>query len=328
MDFYGAYQQPARGGAASVARGKSGMESVEETIRDMEMEAYKSVLRVLSLSELSWSRDDLLGRLRKELNIDPSEHDNIKMQLMQDQSIARLREAIANPSAHQPPAKKQRVSTGYNEMPARAKSMPLPAPKRQPPPKAATIKKPTSSKPMAKPGAPAVVVNEHVGKQVRRLWEGDGWYTAMISDYRVDSDEHCIVYDINTPEESYEWVRLADLKRSEFQWLSDKPSFEALQMAPAPKQEPPKPAAKPSASGGGRQRGGSAKKAGTGGGAASGQNDIGNLVNQIRTVNNADQLNGIQGNLKDREAELQARLAALDSDEEDSDDEDEQMYPR
>jgi len=44
----------------------------------------------------------------------------------------------------------------------------------------------------------------------RRYWpdEEDPWSQGIITDYRDWSDEHCIVYKINTPSESYEWFRL------------------------------------------------------------------------------------------------------------------------
>lgn len=44
----------------------------------------------------------------------------------------------------------------------------------------------------------------------RRYWpnEEEQWAEGIITDYRDWSDEHCIVYNINTPRESYEWFRI------------------------------------------------------------------------------------------------------------------------
>jgi hypothetical protein len=44
----------------------------------------------------------------------------------------------------------------------------------------------------------------------RRYWpnEEEQWAEGLITDYREWSDEHCIVYNINTPRESYEWFRI------------------------------------------------------------------------------------------------------------------------
>ena len=38
--------------------------------------------------------------------------------------------------------------------------------------------------------------------------EENPWPEGIISDYREETDEHCIVYNINTPQESYEWFRI------------------------------------------------------------------------------------------------------------------------
>lgn len=32
-----------------------------------------------------------------------------------------------------------------------------------------------------------------------------GWFIGVISDYRPETGEHCIIYDFGTPKESYEW---------------------------------------------------------------------------------------------------------------------------
>ena len=38
--------------------------------------------------------------------------------------------------------------------------------------------------------------------------EENPWPEGIISDYREETDEHCIVYNINTQQESYEWFRI------------------------------------------------------------------------------------------------------------------------
>ncbi len=44
----------------------------------------------------------------------------------------------------------------------------------------------------------------------RRFWpeEEVQWAEGIITDYREDTEEHCIVYKINTPEEAYEFYRI------------------------------------------------------------------------------------------------------------------------
>ena len=53
------------------------------------------------------------------------------------------------------------------------------------------------------------VINEHVGERLKMYWpEEGGWFDAIISDYNATTDEHCLTYHINTPDETFEWVHL------------------------------------------------------------------------------------------------------------------------
>ncbi|CAL8468299.1 g7839 [Coccomyxa elongata] len=72
-------------------------------------------------------------------------------------------------------------------------------------------------------GATAYGTNELVGRKIWRYWpeEAKAWSEGIITDYRDWSDEHCIVYNINTPEESYEWFRIRDAKTPEEYRLVD-----------------------------------------------------------------------------------------------------------
>ena len=54
----------------------------------------------------------------------------------------------------------------------------------------------------------------------RRYWpmEENPWPEGIISDYREETDEHCIVYNINTPQESYEWFRIRWVSATRTSW--------------------------------------------------------------------------------------------------------------
>jgi hypothetical protein len=57
--------------------------------------------------------------------------------------------------------------------------------------------------------AGSLVINEFIGRRVKLYWpEEGGWFEAIISDYNAGNDEHCLTYNINTPNESFEWVNL------------------------------------------------------------------------------------------------------------------------
>ena len=49
-----------------------------------------------------------------------------------------------------------------------------------------------------------------LGNVRRRYWplEDNPWAEGLITDYREDTEEHCIVYNINTPDEAFEWFRI------------------------------------------------------------------------------------------------------------------------
>jgi len=52
-------------------------------------------------------------------------------------------------------------------------------------------------------------IDEYVGRRVQRYWPQDGgWVQGAISDFNAVTGEHCIVYDMGTPDESWEWYNI------------------------------------------------------------------------------------------------------------------------
>ena len=52
-------------------------------------------------------------------------------------------------------------------------------------------------------------IDEYVGRKVQRYWPQDGgWVSGAISDFNAVTGEHCIVYDLGTPDESWEWYNI------------------------------------------------------------------------------------------------------------------------
>jgi hypothetical protein len=52
-------------------------------------------------------------------------------------------------------------------------------------------------------------IDEYVGRKVERFWPQDGgWVSGAISDFNAVTGEHCIVYDLGTPDESWEWYNI------------------------------------------------------------------------------------------------------------------------
>ncbi|GMH36449.1 hypothetical protein BSKO_04317 [Bryopsis sp. KO-2023] len=58
-------------------------------------------------------------------------------------------------------------------------------------------------------------VNRLVGQRVESFWEDNDpqWVEAIVTHYQLDKRLHCLAYDLDTPDESWEWVDLDDLFR-------------------------------------------------------------------------------------------------------------------
>ncbi|CAK0779853.1 hypothetical protein CVIRNUC_004871 [Coccomyxa viridis] len=65
--------------------------------------------------------------------------------------------------------------------------------------------------------AASYTTNELVGRKIWRYWplEENPWAEGLITDYREDTEEHCIVYNISTPDEAFEWFRIKDASSPE-----------------------------------------------------------------------------------------------------------------
>ena len=58
---------------------------------------------------------------------------------------------------------------------------------------------------------------ELVSSLVQRFWpEEGGWCDAIITDYRPTTNEHCLTYEINTPNETFEWADISQFDGREF----------------------------------------------------------------------------------------------------------------
>jgi len=246
---YGAPElQPMMGGGGG--RNKKG-ESAEEQVGRWRLEAFTSVMRCIMTGELSWEKQALMDKLQKELDIPPHMTDDIRQKLMMDPNVGRIREALkaraqgqpmppqmqpmmpVQMPMHPPPMQKEPAPKKSRMEPAR----PMPAPKAKPAPVApppampqrtgsGTGRKKGDLSRSKNPGLmglmpPSQNVNDMIAKRVRRWWpEEGGWFEALITDYRPHTGEHCLTYDFNKPEESYEWVVLDGMAKSEVQYIN------------------------------------------------------------------------------------------------------------
>lgn len=302
-------------------------------VAEMEITAYTAVLKVLSLDELSWAKDDLLGKLRKELNVTVEEHEAVKNNIMQDQDLNDLRDELqyasqpgkksrTGPSTYGEPAPRSGAFSGRG--PPAAASQPLS--KRIPPGKAKKTGKEKSAP--VTPGVPrssslsGAVLSQHISKRVKRNWpEYGGWLDAVITDYDPNTDEHVITYDLGTSSESWEKVNLAEMQKDEFKFGNGTISVSEMSALPptssAAKPSAKRPAPAPAAKSRAHKKSGSSSSRQAGG--EQFKDAVKGLEVEVDKAGSANKLAEIKQNLVSNEQDLLAQLNELEDSDEDSD---------
>ncbi|KAJ8748838.1 hypothetical protein K2173_011399 [Erythroxylum novogranatense] len=74
------------------------------------------------------------------------------------------------------------------------------------------------------PGFEAAASDTLIGKRVRTRWPDDNnFYEAVITDYNPVEGQHALVYDMGTPNETWEWVNLSEISPEDIQWEGEEP---------------------------------------------------------------------------------------------------------
>ncbi|WCJ36986.1 Emsy N Terminus (ENT)/ plant Tudor-like domains-containing protein [Euphorbia peplus] len=271
---------------------------METQIHNIEQEAYASVLRAFKAQSdaITWEKESLITELRRELRVSDEEHRELLSRVNADDIIQRIREwrkkngiQSSMPSTVQPALdpipsptvsasrKKQKTSQSVASLSMGGPSPALPAIQpsssalRRGPPPGPRTKKPKSSMQYPSTGlsgrvqAPnrsssgAFVSNEDslVGRKIWTRWPEDShFYQALISDYQ--EGKHYLVYDMNTPQETWEWVNLKEISPEDIRWGPEDPGIARRggQPGPGPGRGNKKPMARGGAIvGSGRGRG-------------------------------------------------------------------------
>ncbi|MCL7041342.1 hypothetical protein MKW94_024834 [Papaver nudicaule] len=222
-------------------------------IHHLEQDAYISVLKAFKVQSegISWEKESLMTELRRELRVTDEEHRELLGRVNADDIVMRIREC--RKSGHQPGmlttaqpthdaivaafCKKQKIS---NSVPSLAymqvtSAQSLTSEKRGVP-VGARVKKPAQY-PIMGPAArgfppsqdhfDALVMNgrvsgssdPYVGRKVMTRWpEDNNFYEAVITDYDPTQGLHALVYDMNTPDEAFEWVNLNEISPKDIRW--------------------------------------------------------------------------------------------------------------
>lgn len=270
---------------------------VGEQVRKIELDAYQAFMKVTAVTGMSWERDELATKLRQELRISNDDHTRIREKLSEDERVKTMREGWRQREMAQA-AKRARDEAGGGGGGA-------PAAKAAKTAKAKTPKAKTPAASQAKgPGGVPLVVNELICRRVQRFWPDEGgWFDAIVTDYRPVTNEHCLTYEINTPNETFEWANVSSFDAREFKLVEGDPvNIEDLKFY----SQGIKPGAE-TASHNNTMR---ATHAAVGG--------IDTLVKKVAKSADASKVAEAKGTLSAQEEALKAQLAALadsDSDE-------------
>ncbi|CAF2119426.1 protein EMSY-LIKE 3-like isoform X1 [Brassica napus] len=221
---------------------------METQIHLIEQEAYSSILRAFKAQSdaITWEKESLITELRKELRVSDEEHRELLSRVNADEMIRRIREwrkgnsvpQMVHDNAPSPAVsgsrKKQKTSQSMGPpSPALHPSMqPSSSALRRggPPPPGPKTKKPKTFPATGIAGRPqgGALTNEPgeagsydplIGKKVWTKWpEDNNFYEAVITNYDPIEGRHALVYDISTPNETWEWVNLKEISPGDIRW--------------------------------------------------------------------------------------------------------------
>ena len=77
-------------------------------------------------------------------------------------------------------------------------------------------------------------INPLINRKVMSRWpEDNSFYEATITDYNPETDLYALAYDINTANESWEWVDLKQMGPEDIRWQGDDPGiYQGVRGAP------------------------------------------------------------------------------------------------
>ncbi|GAV75863.1 ENT domain-containing protein [Cephalotus follicularis] len=88
---------------------------------------------------------------------------------------------------------------------------------------------------MGNEAAEATTYDPLIGRKVWTRWpEDNNFYEAVITDYNPIEGRHALVYDINTTDETWEWVNLKEMLPEDIRWEGEDPGISRRGGRPGP----------------------------------------------------------------------------------------------
>ncbi|KAK9671578.1 hypothetical protein RND81_12G039900 [Saponaria officinalis] len=210
---------------------------MEHQIHHLEKEAYCAVLRAFKAQSdaITWDKEGLITELRKELRVSDDEHRELLVSVNNDDTLRRIREwrqagghlnashPINDVPSPTPSASRKKPRTLQPLHPHGASMQPAPTV----PTVASRGRKPRQF-PYSNQGAHETPIpgsgDQLIGRKVLTRWPDDNhFYEAVITRYNPSDGRHALVYGMNTPEESFEWVNIMEIPPEDIRWVNEDP---------------------------------------------------------------------------------------------------------
>ncbi|CAB4317214.1 unnamed protein product [Prunus armeniaca] len=221
---------------------------MEAQIHHLEQEAYCAVLRAFKAQSdaITWEKESLITELRKELRVSDDEHRELLTKVNSDDIISKIREwrkggghQVARLSASQPvydllpsptvsaSRKKQKTSQSHGQpFPGLSSMKSMPYPSTGPTLSRQLTARSSSGPLVGNEPVEAATFDSLIGRKVWTRWpEDNSFYEAVITEYNRTEGRHALVYDINTANETWEWVDLKEISREDIRWEGEDPGL-------------------------------------------------------------------------------------------------------